>query len=197
MKISIFTIGAIVSALTINSVFATGENIVASKSYVDTKQIKLHAANANPANNGTTVVTYTDTEGTPGERGIYDGSTTYSAATDSDSLITAGALGAAVPSIETTKLTCANQNDGCTLWTISDQYALQGVQTLPSCSGLTESCSSNSDCCGTNVCDSTGRTPKCIACKANGVTAANASLCCSGERDISGVCCSGVTCMNK
>ena len=52
--------------------FAVGENIVASKSYVDTKQVKLHTANANPANNGTTVVTYTDTEGTPGERGIFD-----------------------------------------------------------------------------------------------------------------------------
>jgi len=236
-----------IMATVMGAAYATGENIVASKSYVDTKQVKLHTANANPANNGTTVVTYTDTEGATGERGIfdsstgwdsnngeivsghegdlvtasylvdvanaftqqvgtagtvvvrdgggapfeeraiYDGSTQYSAATDSDSLITAGAVANALPtgtadtvvtynnngkiggergiysggnydvstdadklvtasalenlpSMETTKLVCANPNDGCTLWTMQTKYAVQKYE-----------CVQDSDCAGTEL----------------------------------------------
>ena len=74
MRKTSFIFAGIMSAI-IGNAYATGENVVASKSYVDTKQVKLHAANDNPANNGTTVVTYTDTEGTTGERGIFDWAT--------------------------------------------------------------------------------------------------------------------------
>ena len=75
MRKTTFIFAGIISAV-IGTAFAAGENTVTSKSYVDAqdalKQNKLHTASATPANNGTTVVTYTDAEGTPGERGIFD-----------------------------------------------------------------------------------------------------------------------------
>ena len=74
MRKTSFIFAGIMASI-IGNAYAVGENTVASKAYVDTKQVKLHAANAEPANNGTTVVTYTDTEGTTGERGIFDYST--------------------------------------------------------------------------------------------------------------------------
>ena len=90
---------------------------------VNTKQPKIPAAGTNSNTLGTTVVTYTTTgEGQIGERGIYNGGT-YSAS-EANKLVTANALNTSVtsiPTITTSKLTCANQADGCTLWTIDDQ----------------------------------------------------------------------------
>ncbi len=102
---------------------------VSSKAYVDTsvetRQQKIPAAGTNSANAGTTVVMYTTTgNGTIGERGIYDNPANYTAGTDANKLVTASALKGSVtslPTMETSKLTCANQSDGCTLWTIEDQ----------------------------------------------------------------------------
>ena len=102
---------------------------VSSKAYVDTsvetRQNKIPAAGTNSANAGTTVVMYTTTgNGTIGERGIYDNPANYTAGTDANKLVTASALKGSVtnlPTMETSKLTCANESAGCTLWTIVDQ----------------------------------------------------------------------------
>ena len=104
---------------------------VASKAYVDTKietkQLKIPAANTPGVGAGETVMTYTATgNGQIGERGLYSDISSYDATTDGDKLITASALNATftnLPTTPTTKLECANQADGCTLWTIVDQTA--------------------------------------------------------------------------
>ena len=104
---------------------------VASKAYVDTKietkQLKIPAAGQPNVGAGETVMTYTATgNGQIGERGLYSDISSYDATTDGDKLITASALNATftnLPTTPTTKLECANQADGCTLWTIVDQTA--------------------------------------------------------------------------
>ena len=104
---------------------------VASKAYVDTqietKQLKIPAAGQPNVGAGETVMTYTATgNGQIGERGLYSDISSYDANTDADKLITASALNATftnLPTTPTTKLECANQADGCTLWTIVDQTA--------------------------------------------------------------------------
>jgi hypothetical protein len=100
---------------------------VSSKAYVDTSvetlQQKIPAANPNNTNIGVSVVTYTNTgNGTIGERQIYDGTNNYTNG-DANKLVTASALKGSVtnlPTMETSKLTCANP-DTCSLWTIEDQ----------------------------------------------------------------------------
>ena len=104
---------------------------VASKAYVDTKietkQLKIPAANTPGVGAGETVMTYTTNgDGEIGERGLYSDISSYDATADGDKLITASALNATftnLPTTPTTKLECANQADGCTLWTIVDQTA--------------------------------------------------------------------------
>ena len=104
---------------------------VASKAYVDTmvetRQDKIPAANQPNVGAGETVMTYTAAgNGAIGERGIYTGANAYNANTDAEKLITASALNDTftnLPTTGTTKLQCANLNDGCTLWTIVDQTA--------------------------------------------------------------------------
>ena len=101
---------------------------VSSKAYVDTsvetRQQKIPAANPNNTTIGVSVVTYTNTgNGTIGERQIYDGTNNYKSG-DANKLVTASALKGSVtnlPTMETSKLTCANESAGCTLWTIVDQ----------------------------------------------------------------------------
>ena len=100
---------------------------VSSKAYVDTsvetRQEKIPAANPNNTTIGVLVVTYTNTgNGTIGERQIYDGTNNYTSG-DANKLVTASALKGSVtslPTMETSKLTCANP-DTCSLWTIVDQ----------------------------------------------------------------------------
>ena len=100
---------------------------VSSKAYVDTsvetRQEKIPAANPNNTTIGVSVVTYTNTgNGTIGERQIYDGTNNYTSG-DANKLVTASALKGSVtslPTMETSKLTCANP-DTCSLWTIVDQ----------------------------------------------------------------------------
>ena len=116
---------------------------VSSKAYVDTsvetRQNKIPAAGTNSANAGTTVVMYTTTgNGTIGERGIYDNPANYTAGTDANKLVTASALKGSVtnlPTMETSKLTCANESAGCTLWTIVDQQVYGGNNNNNSNSG--------------------------------------------------------------
>ena len=106
---------------------ATDRKTVSSKAYVDTsvetRQEKIPATNPNNTNIGVSVVTYTTTgNGTIGERQIYDGTNNYTSG-DANKLVTASALKGSVtslPTMETSKLTCANP-DTCSLWTIEDQ----------------------------------------------------------------------------
>ena len=143
MRKTTFIFAGIISAV-IGTAYAVGENTVTSKSYVDTqdalKQDKITA--------GTTgsVVTY-DGEDANGqaqfnERGIYDGLNEYDESTDADKLVTAQALNN-LPALETTKLTCANPNDGCTLWTMSAKFALTNgweCALHPDCSYMHQEC---------------------------------------------------------
>jgi len=71
-------------------------------------------------------MTYTNTPGRIGERGIYTGESSYNASSDADKLITASALKGAfdsIPTTDTTTLVCANPGV-CDLWTIVDQTAM-------------------------------------------------------------------------
>ena len=71
-----FLLGAIASIIAINSVFA--DTTVTSKTYVDTtRQATIPASGTNAATPGTTVVTYTNTAGTIGERGIFNPETDF------------------------------------------------------------------------------------------------------------------------
>ena len=80
MRISILAFGAIASVITINSVLATSSTVT-SKDYVDAqdalKQNKIPATGTNASTPGDTVVTYTSTAGTIGERGIFNPGTDY------------------------------------------------------------------------------------------------------------------------
>ena len=68
MRISVLTIGAIASIIT-TAAFA--DTTVTSKTYVDTtRQATIPEAGTNSSTPGSTVVTYTSTAGTIGERGI-------------------------------------------------------------------------------------------------------------------------------
>ncbi len=111
--------------------YGAGENIPTSRAYVDSalslKQAKFPAANSG-LGSGTSVLTYTATSGTIGERALYTDASSYDASNDADKLITASALNGAVTSLQTdttTKLVCANPGT-CDLWNIVDQTAYAG-----------------------------------------------------------------------
>ena len=141
---------------------------IATAAAVETKQNKIPATGTNASTPGDTVVTYTSTAGTIGERGIYDGTGTMG----SDDLITAGAVDSQITTvnnsitnmgnnitnitnqmnaetretIEIQKLNCYNQAEGCTLWQIAD---LGVAHKLYSCTAQTVA----TDCpaCGTGT----------------------------------------------
>lgn len=137
------------------------KNTVASQYYVDTmdatKQNKIPATGTNSGTPGSTVVTYTGTAGTIGERGIYSGDTTYNSNNDSNKLVTASVVANMASTVETltvpdNKLVCANSPD-CTLWTITNTTANVASAgtfaplTAPACAANGQSCNSTSDCC--------------------------------------------------
>ena len=147
MRIPILTFGAIASVLTINSVMA--DTTVTSKTYVDTtRQATIPAAGTNAATPGTTVVTYTGTAGTIGERGIFDAPINmFDSNDDGEKLITARAAFSAMPSQQKTvthkqcvEWDTAGQGQGtdenCLLWTLIDVNV------------VTKQCTTNADCVG-------------------------------------------------
>lgn len=137
MKRVLFGMVAMMMAM---PVFADdGDKRTTSQPYVynqiETTQVKIPAANPSNTNIGNTVITYTNVAGggTIGERGLFTGGE-YNASNDADKLITASALNNTftnLPTTDTTKLECANQSAGCTLWTIVDQTAYGETITLP------------------------------------------------------------------
>ena len=128
MQIKI-TIASVIAAMVVMPTFAADptpaeRKTVTSVNYVTnqiaTRQPKIPVAGTNTSNTGTSVVMYTNTEGTIGERQIFNGGTYTSG--DANKLVTASALNNSVtniPTMTTSKLTCANED--CTLWSIDDQ----------------------------------------------------------------------------
>ncbi len=209
----------IFAAILGNNAFATGENTVTSKSYVDamdaTKQDKITAKTSG------NVVTYngTDKNGQArfDERGIYDGVVDYTD-NDADSLITAGAVQGQIDAsvtnmnnqitninnqlnaqtlepIGVSSLTCANQE--CTLYQVTTNAGI--AHKLYSCTTATVA----TDCpaCGTGTKQAcVDSICKCNACKADGVLVSSSSECCSGQSS-GGMCCgkpgSDFECGNK
>ena len=161
MRISVLTIGAIASILSINSVFAT-TSTVTSKDYVDAadalKQNKIPATGTNAATPGTTVVTYTGTAGQIGERGIFNSKTDLRYTSEGyfvrqgneNKLITAADLPR--PKEEYIQgLECADEN--CTLWNVSYRPVF-----------IFDYCNSDSDCScsGSAFCDTETHSCDCV-----------------------------------
>ncbi len=132
-------IGTVALMMTLPAFGDDGDKTTTSKPYVDTqiatKQLKIPAANTAGVGAGDSVITYTNVAGggVIGERALFTGGE-YNASTDADKMITASALNNAftnLPTTDTTTLECANQSDGCTLWTIVDQtaYGINGDGT--------------------------------------------------------------------
>ena len=149
----------IIAAITMANAYATGENTVTSKSYVDAQDaLKQDKITAKTTGN---VVTYNGTRNGQtqfDEVGIYNGGAQYNESTDAGKLITAGTVANMAETIESitipnNKLTCYNQNDGCTLWQISEgTTALTDAGTLrpltaPACKAYGESTQLSSECC--------------------------------------------------
>ena len=126
--------GGVLTIIACNAYAVTAT--VTSRDYVDnalaTKQAKIPSAGTAGAPTGDSVITYTASSGTIGERGLYTDSSEYDASADSDKLITASALNTAfttLPETETTKLQCTDSN--CLLWNIVTQtaYGISGNGT--------------------------------------------------------------------
>ncbi len=108
---------------------------VTSKDYVDTevgkKQKTIPVSGTNASTPGTTVVTYTNTAGTIGERYICDADAEENGDCDGEDLVTASALQNAtnnLPTTITTNKTCAgwldgqpNTDENCILWKLVEQ----------------------------------------------------------------------------
>ncbi len=133
---------AIMSILTLNA-YATSSTVT-SRDYVDAqdalKQNTIPAAGTNASTPGDTVVTYTSTAGTIGERGIYD-EDIYAEGGEynSSDLVTAGVLDSVVeeisnqPTISTSKLVCMDSPD-CTLWVVDNQTVQGKCRISGTCS---------------------------------------------------------------
>jgi len=140
MRKTTFFFAGIISAV-IGTAYATGENTVTSKSYVDTqdalKQDKIPISGTNSATPGSTVVTYTGTAGTIGERGIYDGSTELYGGDFNDITTISGVYNVIMDlgGTNVVQKQCANPPT-CTLWELVDVRAL----------GTTDFCNSDDDC---------------------------------------------------
>ena len=171
MKKTMFLLTGLITTV-IGTAYATGENTVTSKSYVDAqdalKQDKITA--------GTTgnVVTYNGEDANCqeqfNERGIYSGSATYTN-NDADKLVTASVVKGMADTLES--------------MTITDNR-LEGIDT----NGTTINCQFNNSCTlwritsGTTSLASAGTFAPLTApaCLAYGETASNETECCSGVR---------------
>ena len=123
---------------------------VASVDYaLQKRQYLIPATGTNASTPGATVVTYTSTAGTIGERGIYDGSTTYNSSTDANKLVTANLISDIqysvdnMPTKTVTTRVCTRWIDGqshtdanCLLWNLVDE-TVYGAQ-----------CNVDADCFG-------------------------------------------------
>ncbi len=166
-------LGAIASIIAINQVVA--DTTVTSKTYVDTtRQATIPATGTNASTPGTTVVTYTDTAGQIGERGIFNPDTGFDENREVVSghegdLVTADFIvpamsslyqqiqqqAANLPTITTSKMTCVDSPD-CTLWAVADQTV------YGQCLGHGQSCGTTTAECAARCCDGAS-----ISCSGN------------------------------
>ena len=160
MKQALF-IGASASVLSINAFAETTTSTVTSKNYVDAqdalKQNKIPVTGTNSATPGTTVVTYTGTAGTIGERGIFNKDTDYDWDNHSvesgheGDLVTAGDVMPELDHLsgvyqidkycEEYVANAAQTDENCLLWNIGDN--IMGPYNL---------CQTDSDCDGCDGC---------------------------------------------
>ena len=182
MKKTAFIFAGMMAAV-IGNAYATGENTVTSKSYVDAMDAtKQDAITARTTGN---VVIYDDVDKDTGqaqfsEKGIYSGAATYSNS-DSDKLITAGVVHNMAETLETltvpdNKLTCYNKNEGCTLWQISTGTASLAAQGT--FAPLTAAVPA-----GGSVPVVPGPGPVVSGCKASNESCGSSAECCSGVCD--------------
>ena len=176
MRISVLTIGAIASIIT-TATFAN--QVLTSQTYVDNqdalKQNKIPATGTNASTPGSTVVTYTSTAGTIGERGIFNPATGIDintgdvASGHEGDLLTAGDIMPIINSMfdsmltydalsETTVTykTCTRWADGaahtdanCLLWELSDKQVYGRCTTNADCPGRCNYC--NNGICEMNL----------------------------------------------
>ena len=141
---------AAITVVTTVAMATNGDKTVASKSYVDTKQVMVPAASNSSDTLGSKVVTYTDTAGAVGARGI---ATSLNNDVSNDDVITAGFAGAYMNNV----LRNYVQNNSLTKKTVHDltcvdnDCELYNVTELtvyrPSCLSYGESATSASQCC--------------------------------------------------
>ncbi len=121
-------LGAVASIIAINSVFA--DTTVTSKQYVDTtRQATIPAAGTNANTPGSTVVTYTDTAGTIGERWICNAASIELNLCDNDNLVQVDALSYFAPRLTANVVTTKNcvewsssshSDENCLLWDLTN-----------------------------------------------------------------------------
>ena len=147
-----FLFATIASILSINAYAVSAT--VTSKDYVDTtRQATIPAAETNYDTPGVSVVTYTDTAGTIGERHICDARADGNKDCSPDDLVTRDTLGDQIiflgdqieqatnlPTITTSKMTCVDSPD-CTLWSVADRTV------YGACKAYGETVSDASECC--------------------------------------------------
>ena len=167
MRISLLTFGAIASIIT-TAAFA--DTTVTSKTYVDTtRQATIPTAGTNAATPGSTVVTYTSTAGTIGERGICNDPADNCNQAD---IATFGLVGNAVeyiqnnmpdfddlPETTVTYKTCYQEVNGeCILWNLTDKnvYGRQ-CQSMNDCE-----CYENGQFAGLQRCENGRCTGECL-----------------------------------
>ena len=156
-KYILFT--AIASVLSINAYAVSAT--VTSKDYVDTtRQATIPASGTNSATPGDTVVTYTSTAGTIGERGICDADAYDDGDCSDTNLVTTDVIGSVIdyvdeamnlPTITTTNRTCAgwienasHTNENCILWQLVDQTVYTCLQRGAQCTSSSQCCSGSS-----------------------------------------------------
>ena len=158
----------IASILTLGTAYAS--SVVTSQTYVDAqdelKQDKIPESGVNIDENGVgeTVITYTDTAGVLGERGIFDGSTTYDSSTDSDKLVTAAVLQSVQSTVDNLSTTTVTRKT-CTEWVANASHTdsnclLWNLTEVPGY--IDNSCSSTADCDWMDCTEEPGTAPHCM-----------------------------------
>ena len=151
-------LGVIVSGLTINSSFAV-TSTVTSKDYVDdavdTRQLKIPVSGTNSEIPGDTVVTYTSSAGTIGERRICHSGMYYQGECVPEDLVPAEMIDMIhnelnIPKTTVTYKTCyewsgmPHTDANCILWNLTDKVVTGCIENGY---GDENVCTTNGQCC--------------------------------------------------
>ena len=189
MKTKSYIFAGIIAAITMGNAYATGENTVTSKSYVDamdaTKQNKIPIAGTNASEPGESVVTYTDTAGTIGERGIFD----PSIAIDNQGQLVSGHEGDLMPADQVVPVVNDVYNNITNMnKTVIELNAEMNAETRESI-GVSKLTCANQDCTLYQVNADAGIAHKLYSCTAQTV-AADCPACGTGtiKECVNGIC---------